>query len=85
MSRASRDMFLLIEIGFHLTSDGLDRLLGTSVSVHGLLRRTSSLLLCFARLADMVEVPDISLAPVVLAAESSLGRGMAEGESANGS
>ena len=48
-------------------------------------KRTSSLLLCFCRLADIVEVPDISLAAVLLATDSNFGRGIDEGESVKGS
>lgn len=50
-------------------------------------QRTSSLLLCFCRLADMVVVVvvvDISLGALVMV-ESNLGRGMLEGLSVKGS
>lgn len=59
--------------------------LGWSLTtVDGISKPTSSLLLCFCRLADNVDVPDISLGAAA-AVESDFGRGILEGLSVKGS
>ena len=70
-------MFLLVEVRFHLAPYSLD-IVNSGSNVHGF-ELTSSRLVCFCRLADMVEVPDISLNAAEELAVSGLGRGIPEG------
>ena len=75
-------MFLLVEVRFHLTSYSL--VVVNSRTNVNVLELTSSRLVCFCRLADMVEVPDISFSEAEEAAVSGLGRGIPEGLSWKG-